>query len=85
MGDKPFMPYNRRAYYKISLISGRNRAKYATKVIDIERNALLFATPHVPYHRLPQDTNQSGHFCIFTVIGSKCRVVLISDKKPFGV
>lgn len=63
---KPFMPYNRRAYYKISLIGGRNRAEYADKVIDIERNALLFATPKVPYHWLPQDFNQSGHFCIFT-------------------
>ena len=26
------MPYNRRAYYKISLISGRNKAEYADKV-----------------------------------------------------
>jgi AraC family transcriptional activator of pobA len=60
------MPYNRRAYYKISLISGRNRAEYADKVIDIERNALLFATPKIPYHWLPQDENQFGYFCIFT-------------------
>ena len=50
---KPFMPYNRRAYYKISLIIGRNKAEYADKVIDIEKNALLFATPKVPYHYLP--------------------------------
>lgn len=64
--EKPQMPYNRRAYYKISLISGRNRAEYADKVIEIEKNALLFATPKVPYHWLPQDLDQSGHFCIFT-------------------
>lgn len=63
---KPFMPYNRRAYYKISLISGRNKAEYADKVIEIEKNALLFATPRVPYHWLPQDADQSGYFCIFT-------------------
>lgn len=60
------MPYNRRAYYKISLINGRNKAEYADKVIDIERNGLLFATPKVPYHWLPQDDEQSGYFCIFT-------------------
>lgn len=66
MKEKPFMPYNRRAYYKINLICGRNRAEYADKVIDIETNALLFATPKVPYHWLPQDMNQSGYFCIFT-------------------
>ena len=63
---KPFMPYNRRMYYKISLIGGRNRAEYADKVIEIEKNALLFATPKVPYHWLPQDDKQSGSFCIFT-------------------
>jgi len=40
------MPYNRRAYYKISLIKGRNKAEYADKVIEIEKNALLFAAPH---------------------------------------
>ncbi|HMG10641.1 MAG TPA: hypothetical protein VK609_19145, partial [Mucilaginibacter sp.] len=35
---KGIMPYNRRAYYKISMISGHNRAEYADKVIDIEKN-----------------------------------------------
>jgi AraC-like DNA-binding protein len=64
--EKPVMPYNRRAYYKISLISGRNRAEYADKVIEIEKNALLFATPKIPYHWVPYDFNQSGYFCIFT-------------------
>lgn len=60
------MPYNRRAYYKISLILGRNRAEYADKVIEIEKRALLFATPKIPYNYVPQDEKQSGHFCIFT-------------------
>lgn len=76
---KPFMPYNRRAYYKISIISGRNRAEYADKVIDIEKNALLFATPNIPYHWLPQDDNQFGYFCIFTadfLIQQKSGIVL---------
>src|ERR1700709_88987 len=60
------MSYNLRAYYKISLIRGRNKAEYADKVIDIEKNALLFATPKIPYHYVPQDENQSGFFCIFS-------------------
>lgn len=60
------MPYNRRAYYKISLILGKNRAEYADKVIDIKKRALLFATPRIPYNYLPQDDQQTGHFCIFT-------------------
>ncbi len=76
---KPVMPYNRRAYYKISLISGRNKAEYADKVIDIEKNALLFATPKVPYHWIPQDADQSGYFCVFTdefLIKNKSGVML---------
>lgn len=62
----PAMPYNRRAYYKISLVKGRNRAEYADKVIEIEQNALLFATPRVPYHWLPHDPHQVAHCCVFT-------------------
>ena len=76
---KAVMPYNRRAYYKISVISGRNRAEYADKVIDIEKNALLFATPKIPYNWLPQDENQFGFFCIFTddfLIRNKSGVIL---------
>jgi hypothetical protein len=76
---KPEMPYNRRAYYKISLIKGHNRAEYADKVIEIERTALLFATPKIPYHYVPYDTDQAGYFCIFTdefLVQSKSGVVL---------
>ncbi|PWN71856.1 AraC family transcriptional regulator [Chryseobacterium phosphatilyticum] len=60
------MPYNRRKYYKISLIRGNNRAEYADKTISIKGNALLFATPRVPYHWVPEDPHQSGSFCVFT-------------------
>ena len=63
---KNVMPYNRRTFYKISLIKGRNKAEYADKIIDIEKQALLFATPKVPYHYIPQDEKQGGYFCIFT-------------------
>ncbi|MEH6307076.1 AraC family transcriptional regulator [Olivibacter sp. CPCC 100613] len=64
--QKQVMPYNRRTYYKISFIRGRNRAEYADKIIDVKKNALLFATPKVPYHWFPLDENQGGSFCVFT-------------------
>ena len=64
--DKAVMPYDRRAYYKISLINGRNRAEYSDKIIEIENNALLFATPKVPYNWIPKDMNQLGYLCFFT-------------------
>ena len=63
---KNVMPYNRRAYYKISLIKGKNRAEYADKTIQVEHNALLFGNPKVPYHWVPQDEHQSGTFCVFS-------------------
>jgi AraC-like DNA-binding protein len=80
---KKVMPYQRRAYYKISFINGRNRAEYADKVIDIKKTALLFATPKIPYHWLPQDLEQSGYFCIFTgdfLIKAKSGVII--DELP---
>ena len=63
---KPPMTFDRRAFYKISLIRGRSRVEYADKVIDIEQHALWFATSQVPYRWLPQDEAQTGYFCIFT-------------------
>ena len=60
------MPYSRRAYYKISWLRGKSRAEYADKVIAIQEDALLFATPKIPYHWLPADSDQTGMFCIFT-------------------
>lgn len=60
------MPYNRRTYYKISLIKGRNRVDYADKVVEIEDYGVLFATPKIPYRYTPVDTIQAGHFCVFT-------------------
>lgn len=77
------MPYNRRAFYKVSLIKGKNRAEYADKVIEIQENALLFATPRIPYHYVPYDGNQKGMFCIFTAdFLSKNKSGIILDELP---
>lgn len=65
-GKKGKMPYNRRLYYKISLISGKSRAEYADKVIDIEKYALLFATPKVPYNYTSEDEDHNAVFCVFS-------------------
>lgn len=60
------MPYNRRLYYKISLICGKNKVEYADRTINIDDYGVLFATPKIPYRYIPLDKNQSGHFCVFT-------------------
>ena len=83
MKDNMVMPYNRRAYYKISLITGKNVAEYADKVIHIEKTALLFATPKIPYHWQPLDFEQSGHFCVFTdEFLSKTKSGIMLDELP---
>lgn len=63
---KPEMPYSRRRYYKISLINGKNRVEYAGKIVNINKYAVLFASPKIPYNYIPLDANQAGQFCIFT-------------------
>ena len=82
-GQKKTMPYNRRNYYKISLIIGHNIAEYADKVIEIRDYGLLFASPRIPYNYIPQDDDQNGHFCIFTedfMLREKTGIVL--DELP---
>lgn len=64
--DAKPIPYNRKTYFKISLIIGKNRVHYADKTIDIDKRALLFANPQIPYNWEPLDIEQSGFFCIFT-------------------
>ncbi len=81
--SKGEMRYDRRAYFKISLINGKNRAEYADKVIDIDNKALLFASPKIPYNYVPQDDEQSGYFCVFTEsFLSKDKSGLILEKLP---
>jgi len=64
--NKPAMPYNRRTYYKISLIKGKNKVEYADREVHIEEYGVLFASPKIPYHYVPEGDTQGGHFCVFT-------------------
>ncbi|MDO7853335.1 helix-turn-helix domain-containing protein [Hymenobacter convexus] len=64
--DRPPMTFDRRAFYKISLIRGRSRIEFADQVAEVTGGALWFASSRVPYRWLPHDQNQTGHFCIFT-------------------
>lgn len=59
-------PYSRRDYYKISLIIGTGKLHYADKWIHVDRPALLFSNPVVPYSWDADDEDQTGWFCLFT-------------------
>lgn len=80
---KSEMTYNRRLYYKISLIKGKNLVEYAGKTVLIDKQGILFATPKIPYRYTPQSTEQSGFFCVFTKeFVSKSKTGLLIDELP---
>lgn len=60
------IPYNRKDFFKISLIIGKNRVHYADKTIEIDKQALFFGNPQIPYNWEYCQEEQSGFFCIFT-------------------
>ncbi|WP_410210109.1 helix-turn-helix domain-containing protein [Aquirhabdus sp.] len=59
-------PYSRRDYYKISLILGVGELHYANRWIKVDRPALLFSNPMVPYAWETASSDQDGWFCLFT-------------------
>lgn len=59
-------PYSRRDFYKASLIIGRGKLYYADKWVQIDRPAMLFSNPVVPYSWEPESEQQSGWYCLFT-------------------
>lgn len=58
-------PYNRRDYYKISLIIGKGVFQYGPHRIYIDRPALYLPTPSIPYSWECETSQQEGYFCLF--------------------
>ena len=59
-------PYNRRDFYKICLMIGEGTLYYANKGIEINRDALIFFNPLIPYAWETKSDKQSGYCCLFT-------------------
>jgi AraC family transcriptional activator of pobA len=64
--NRPSMSFDRRPFYKISLIRGRSRIEYADREVEVEDLGLWFVTSRVPYRWHPHDLNQTGYVCLFT-------------------
>lgn len=58
--------YSRRDFYKVSLVIGEGRLFYADKWILIDRPALLFSNPLIPYAWEAISEQQDGYYCLFT-------------------
>jgi len=59
-------PYNRKGFYKISLLKGHTRLYYADRNLEFNNSALLFSNPNIPYSWEDVGQGQSGYYCIFT-------------------
>jgi len=80
-------PYSRRDFYKVSLIIGKGKIYYADKWIQIDRPALLFSNPVVPYSWEAESEEQSGWYCLFTedFIQHSERVSNLRDSPLFSI
>lgn len=56
----------RRAYYKVSLVSGKSEVIYASKTFGLESSALVFTNPKIPYQWKTISEEQHGYVCVFT-------------------
>ncbi|WP_375434846.1 helix-turn-helix domain-containing protein [uncultured Hymenobacter sp.] len=59
------LTFGRRDYYKVALTTGRSRYNYATRGVLIERPALVFSNPLIPYSWEPVSEEQGGYLCMF--------------------
>ncbi len=59
------VPYKRRDYYKIMLVVGNSKVHYADKVVEVQKQALSFSNPQIPYKWEHLDAIRIGAFCIF--------------------
>ncbi|MBO9730280.1 MAG: AraC family transcriptional regulator [Chitinophaga sp.] len=80
-------PYSRRDFYKASLIIGQGKLYYADKWVQIDRPAMLFSNPVVPYAWEPESEQQAGWYCLFTeaFIQHSERVESLRDSPLFKI
>jgi AraC-like DNA-binding protein len=64
-GKPTSIPYKRRDYFKVMLVIGNSQVHYADKVIEVQKQALSFSNPQIPYKWEHLDNIRSGVYCIF--------------------
>ena len=64
-GKPTDIPYKRRDFYKIMLVIGNSQVHYADKVVEVQKQALSFSNPLIPYKWEHLDKIREGVYCIF--------------------
>lgn len=59
------VPYNRRDYYKICLVTGKGVHLSNDKETLIEKSAISFSSPHIPSSYRVLSEEQGGFYCLF--------------------
>lgn len=59
------LPYKRRDFYKIMLVYGGININYADKVVAVNKQALYFSNPQIPYNCDNLEKIKDGFYCIF--------------------
>ena len=60
------LTFGRRDYYKVALLTGTSRFNYASRGVFIDRPALVFSNPLIPYSWERVSEEQGGYLCMFT-------------------
>jgi AraC-like DNA-binding protein len=64
-GKARSIPYKRRDFYKIMLVIGNIKMNYADKVVSVNKQALFFSNPQIPYNCENLEKIEAGCYCIF--------------------
>lgn len=59
------VPYQRRDFYKLMLVIGNAKVIYADKTMEVQKHALAFSNPQIPYTWEQKERIEGGFFCIF--------------------
>ncbi|MGF7042285.1 helix-turn-helix domain-containing protein [Mucilaginibacter lappiensis] len=79
--------YNRRDFYKISLLYGNSRLYYADRGIELNQPALVFSNPMIPSSWEPSPEDQGGYFCLFNeeFLKEKDRDIVLQESPLYKI
>lgn len=59
------LPYQKRDYYKVTVLQGESTIEFADRVVNVPEQALIFSNPAIPYRWEHTDSIHQGHYAIF--------------------
>lgn len=59
------LPYQKRDFYKITVLTGNSKIEFADKTLHVPKQALVFSNPFIPYRWEHNDKIHTGHYAIF--------------------